>query len=241
MIKLFQFNRVWGLPNGSPFCTKLETYLRMAQLPFEVEFISRPQGAPKGKLPFIEMDGKRYPDSEFIIDELKRYHGDALDQHLTKEQRALAVLIDEACCERLYWVSVYFAWQDDTGWAVVKEGYFGRLPALLRWFLPEQIRKHMIKTLYAEGIGRHSRQENAYLGCKTIDALATMLGDKPYFLGDKPTSIDATTFAFMVNTLLRPGDNPLKKHALTIDTLKTYCDRMWGEYYSDLPRPDTHW
>ena len=34
MIKLYQFPPAFGLPNASPFCMKLETYLRMAGLPF---------------------------------------------------------------------------------------------------------------------------------------------------------------------------------------------------------------
>ena len=36
MIKLYQFKPAWGLPNPSPFCMKVETYLRMAGLSYEV-------------------------------------------------------------------------------------------------------------------------------------------------------------------------------------------------------------
>ena len=35
-IKLFQFPRMFGIPNLSPFCCKLETWLRIAQIPYEV-------------------------------------------------------------------------------------------------------------------------------------------------------------------------------------------------------------
>ncbi|WP_310483468.1 glutathione S-transferase C-terminal domain-containing protein [Chamaesiphon sp. VAR_48_metabat_403] len=34
-IKLYQFAPAFGLPNASSFCLKLETYLRMMDLPFE--------------------------------------------------------------------------------------------------------------------------------------------------------------------------------------------------------------
>ena len=34
---LHQPPAAWGLPNPSPFCAKLETYLRMAEIPFEPE------------------------------------------------------------------------------------------------------------------------------------------------------------------------------------------------------------
>lgn len=63
MITLCQFHRAWGLPNASPFCMKIETYLRMTKLPYETKFIDNPQQAPKGKLPYIQIDGINYPDT----------------------------------------------------------------------------------------------------------------------------------------------------------------------------------
>jgi len=237
MITLCQFHRIWGLPNASPFCMKVETYLRMVKLPYEVKFISNPQQAPKSKLPYIKIDGKNCPDSEFIIDELKDRYGDELDKHLTSEQRALAVLIDNVFCERLYWVVVYLRWKSDAGWATIKPAYFGHLPIIPKLFVPAMVRKSMVKALDYQGTGRHSLDEVIHQGCKTIDALAQLLGDNPFFLGDKPTSVDATAFSFIANLLMSPVNNTLKQHALKIDTVRTYCTRMWDIYYPDFPKP----
>lgn len=237
MITLFQFHRLWGLPNASPFCMKLETYLRMHQLPYDIKFIHNPQKAPKGKLPFVKMDGQLYSDSELIIDELKKRHGDVLDEGLTKEQHALATLIDHTICERLYWIAVYFRWQDEDGWAQVKSAYFGDLPAFPRLFVPGLIRKQTLKALHGQGTGRHSQQEVLHMGKKTLQALATILGEQAYFLGDKPSSVDATAFAFLANILMTPLQDPLKKEALKLPRLLSYCERMWAEYYPDMPQP----
>lgn len=237
MITLYQFHRVWNLPNASIFCMRVETYLRMTGIAHEVQFINNPQQAPKGKLPYIQLDGVLYPDSEFIIDELKTRYGNTLDQDLTEEQRAVALLIEHACCERLYWIVVYLRWQNETGWAQVKPDFFCRLPTIPKLFVPEMIRKRMIKALYYQGTGRHTLDEVIYLGRKTIDALVTLLGDKPYFLGDKPTSVDATTFSFIANLLMTPVNDGLKEYALKIDALKSYCNRMWDAFYSDFTKP----
>jgi hypothetical protein len=35
-IKLFQFSRMFGIPNLSPYCRKLETWLRVAGVPYVV-------------------------------------------------------------------------------------------------------------------------------------------------------------------------------------------------------------
>jgi glutathione S-transferase len=69
-IKLFQFPRMFGIPNVSPFCCKLETWLRIAKVPYEVVDTPDPRKGPKGKLPFIEDGGVRIADSSLIVDYL---------------------------------------------------------------------------------------------------------------------------------------------------------------------------
>lgn len=239
MMTLFQFYRIWGLPSASPFCMKLETYLRMARLPYENKFVNDPRKSPKRKLPCLKIDGVLYPDSEFIIDELKKRFGDALDKDLSPEQRAIAQLIDIACCERLYWVMVYLRWQEDSGWMRLKETMFGQLPFISKLLIPNMVRKNMIKALDYQGTGRHSVQEVVALGIKTLDSLAVILGDKHYILEDKPTSIDATAFAFLANVIWSPGTNLLKEHALKLSNVVGYCNRMWHEYYLDMVKPES--
>jgi hypothetical protein len=62
-IKLFQFPRWFAIPNLSPFCCKLETWLRIAQIPYAVIDTPDPRKGPKRKLPFIEDAGVRIADS----------------------------------------------------------------------------------------------------------------------------------------------------------------------------------
>ena len=49
MIKLYQFPAAWGLPNPSPYCMKLEVYMRLAEIPYEIVTWHDPRKAPKGK------------------------------------------------------------------------------------------------------------------------------------------------------------------------------------------------
>jgi hypothetical protein len=70
-IKLFQFPRMFDIPNLSPFCFKLETWLRIAGVPYEVVATPDPRKGPKGKLPFIEDAGVRIADTSIIVDHRK--------------------------------------------------------------------------------------------------------------------------------------------------------------------------
>ncbi len=89
MIHLYQFAPAWGIPTLGSFCVKVETYLRMANLPYE-KLSTLPLKGPKGKLPFIEDHGNKIADSRFIIDYLKKTYGDTLDRDLDNSQKAIA-------------------------------------------------------------------------------------------------------------------------------------------------------
>lgn len=84
------------------------------------------------------------------------------------------------------------------------------------------------------GTGRHSAEEIFEFGMQDIDALSDCLGDKNYFLGDKPTSLDTSAFGFLINTLGCPIESPLKEHGLSKDNLRNYVERIKLKYYSDL-------
>ena len=108
MIKLHQFGPAWGLTTASPFCQKLETYLRMAGVPHQVVRERDTRRAPKGKLPYIEeQDGRLLADSGFIIAHLKVTQGDPLDGWLSPEQAAQAHAARRLLEDSLYWVGVY--------------------------------------------------------------------------------------------------------------------------------------
>jgi Glutathione S-transferase, C-terminal domain len=75
------------------------------------------------------------------------------------------------------------------------------------------------------------------LGMEDIDSLADFLGSKTYFFGDKPSSLDASTYGVLVNTLGCPFGSPLKDYALTKQNLLEYCRRMQIEFFPELAWP----
>ena len=233
-IQLFQFEPAFGLPNASPFCLKLETYLRMAGLPYELPTPSlrHLQQAPKGKMPYIRDQGRTVADTSFIIDHLKATYGDPLDAWLDAPQRATALAFQRLCEENLYWAVVYTRWVESPGWAKTRQAFFGTLPAPLRWLLPPLARRGITKELHGQGMGRHTRDDIMAIGKRDITALADFLGDKPYIMGAQACSLDATVYAFLANLVLVPVETELKQHALLRPTLLAYCERMRLRYFS---------
>ena len=236
MIKLYQFAPAFGLPNMSPFCMKVETYLRMTGLPYECPRGADIMKSPKGKMPYIEDSGnggKIVADSTFIVDYLKATYGDTLDTQLTVRQRAQSLVIQRTFEESLYWAAVYSRWIDDAGFAKVKDAAFARFKFPLRQMIPLLARRGLRKQLYGQGMGRHSRDEIYAIGCRDIGALAELLGEQAYFLGTVPAAIDATAYSFLANLLWVPIDSPMRTLANSLPNLEAYCRRMKARYYAD--------
>jgi glutathione S-transferase len=231
MIKLYQFAPAFGLPNASPFCMKVETYLRMAGLPFELDSGANPLKTPKKKLPTIDDGGTLVADSTFIIDHLKARYGDPLDAALTAPERAVATAFQRLFEENLYWALVHTRWADDADWPKTSAAFFGGMAPPLRWFVPALARRGLLSELHGQGMGRHSVAEIHAIGCRDVSAIADFLADKPYMLGAQPTSLDATAYAFLANLLWAPFDTPIQRHAQARPTLQAYCQRMKARYF----------
>lgn len=234
MIKLHQFPPAYGLPNASPFCMKLETYLRMAGLPYQTVNGFGLSKAPKGKMPFIEDNGRLLADSGLIVDYLKQTYGDPLDAHLSSQQKAVSLGFIRLIEEHLYWAAgIQPRWVDEQGWQTTKAEFFKDLPGPLRFIVPPIARHNIKKQIYGHGIGRHTRDEIYAMACADLTALSDYLADQPFFHGDKPSSLDAVAYAFIANILWVPIDSPAKQHGLGLPNLEAYCQRMKQTYYVD--------
>jgi len=234
MIELYQFPTAYGLPNLSPFCMKVETYLRMAGLPYEIRWKSAPFGAPKGKLPFIRDGETCVADSSSIVDYLKARYGDPLDAWLDPEQRATALAFQRLMEEHLYWTVLHLRWFDDANWPATRQAFFGGLPPVLRNLVPRLARRGMGRELHGHGMGRHSTDEIVALGNADVTAIAVHLGDKAHMLGNQPCSLDAVAYAFLANLLWVPlARNPVRDHALACPNLAAYCQRMKAGYFPE--------
>ncbi len=234
MITLYQYKRAMGLPNASPFCMKMETWLRLAGLEYKIKELLDPRKAPMAKLPMIEHDGNRIADSSSIIEYLTRACDVQLDSDLTAEQRAIATAYQRMLEEHSYWGIVYGRWVDPAVWAEVKEVWFGSFPPGIKQLVCRLANKQARRDAHGQGLSRHSKEEVMHRVGLDLDAVATQLGSKPYFLGDKPHGIDATVYAFVANlgTPELHWDFPklVNRHA----NLPAYCARMRAEFFSDL-------
>jgi glutathione S-transferase len=228
MITLFGFGPAFGLPDPSPFVMKTEVQLKMSGLPYRRER-GGPQAAPKGKIPFIDDDGVTVADSTFIRWHLETVHGVDLDRGLGAEQKALAWAVERMLEDHLYWAMLETRWLNDVNFAKGPALFFAGAPDAVRDGVREKVRAN----LDGHGLGRHSQAEIARLAANSIAALATMLGDKAFVMGQEPCGADATVFAMLAGILTPHFDTPLRDAALRHPNLIAYRDRMMERFYPE--------
>jgi len=233
VITLYTFGPAFGLPDPSPFVTKAEVLLKMAGLAYRTDTTGFGR-APKGKLPYVEDDDEQVADSTFIRRHLENKYRVNFDKGLSAEQRAIAWAFEKMAEDNLYWALVDARWFDEANFVKGPMAFFRKIPAPLRPFMIAFIRRQLKRTLHGQGMGRHTGAEIVALGTRSIDAIADFLGSKSFFMGNEPTGVDATMFAFVAGALCPQFDTPLRSAAERHDNLRRYVGRMAARYYPEL-------
>jgi hypothetical protein len=102
VVLLHQFKPESKIVNVSPPCLKLETFLRMAKIPYENADYSM-KWSSKGKMPWIEYNGQAIADSNFCVQFLSEEFKIDVDAHLNEEQKGIATAMLVMLEENTYW------------------------------------------------------------------------------------------------------------------------------------------
>ncbi|XP_055623296.1 failed axon connections isoform X2 [Toxorhynchites rutilus septentrionalis] len=203
VVYLYQFTRTPLLPSLSPYCLKVETWLRLAGLTYENIDHKLKLRSKKGQLPFVEVNGEEIADSAIIIKELTQRHEKDLDAALTQEQRNIAHAMISMLENHLIWVLLFWRSKNPDqmikGYKVNLQHALGsRLPnSVLNFLFKFQFGRKGSKKVKAQGLGVHKPEEIEEFGKQDLKVLSELLADKPFFFGDEPTTLDCVAFSVL--------------------------------------------
>jgi glutathione S-transferase len=232
MIILYKFGPFLGTPDSSPFVIKVMMLLRLAGLPYH-EARGNPFKGPHRFLPYIEDDGTTVADSTLIRFHLEKKYRVDFDANLDAKPKAAAWAVERMCEDHLYFAMLDMRWTDTVNF---NNGLgctmFGSVPAPVRPIVKSVLRRMNARRLHGHGIGRHPRAVIAELAIRDVDALAAILGDKPFIMGDGPCAADASVFGIITSILTPPLDSPLRASIQRHANLVAYRDRMTERFFS---------
>lgn len=234
VITLYRFGPAWGnFGCISQFVLKVETYLRMTDVEFETVSLGAAfaETAPKNKLPYIAHNGKVVADSSIILEYLKHVFGDVLDVDLTPSDRAVGHTIKRMFEEHIWWIMARERW-----WS--PEAPYWDTPGLLKGLTEAEYaeaRDDSQRKCIEHGVGAFSEAELDQRGREDMVAAAALLGERSYFLGEQPSSVDATTYAFLWQILNAPYTSSLKQAASEHENLVRYVQRISDRWFTEDP------
>lgn len=237
---LFSFPRSPHVRNISPFALKVESFLRMHNIPFES--IGTFKFSPKkGQMPYIRLNcrenGPLVADSNFIIQFLSKKLGiDEVEKTLlTKEQTATSHAFTRMIEEHTTQIGFYYRYalnMDGFRAAVLPDGWFRSwmVSFIFPLVMPMAFKK---KNKYVS-FGRHSDEEKWTISCQDIQSISDYLGEKRFMFGDEPTTLDCTLFGHFAQFLYIPLNFPQKIYIHeNCDNIVKYMNRFKELYWKD--------
>ncbi|XP_068248374.1 failed axon connections homolog [Palaemon carinicauda] len=229
VVVLHQFVRGKYCINLSPYAVKVETFLRLANIKYIVD--SEIPFGPKGKCPWITLNGEELGDSEMIIQKLIDHFKVDLDNHLDTRRKAQLETVRITADEFVFWFVVTWRYWLDGCKSFLKSQSFS---SFLNFVFPLFMKKGIkVKARY-QGIGHHTPDEIYGIAKSTCRALADVLGDDPYFGGEQLSTADCSVFGQLSQLMWNAPDSHYE--ALVTEmypSLGAYCNRMKEKIFPD--------
>ncbi len=232
MIALYQYLPAWTVPCISPYVTKVAYYMAMNGMQYEMKpgnLATLDKDTPAGKLPcIVDTDGTTVNDSTHIIEYFRGKYGQGIDAGATPAEHAVMMAFNRMIDEHTYWVGIIQPrWRETSGWEKYLRIIAGSddVPPGLRSFA-DDFRFRILNEFMHGGWGRMPA-EVIYRRARTdIDALSDFLGDKQFFMGDKPRWIDAAVLSILRQIIESPFDFDTKDYGASKKNLVAYMARM---------------
>ncbi|KAK3720482.1 hypothetical protein RRG08_058370 [Elysia crispata] len=227
-VVLHQYGAAPSVPSISPFVMKLETFLRVADIPYVNKFDRWP--GPKGKLPWIQYNQLAVPDSQMCIEFLNQERCIDLNKKLSVQQSALGHLIRRTCEDSLYWVLLMWRLVFDTNSTIYNRM---SIPKPIIWYM----RRLAHGRLWSQGIGRHSEQEVTKMMEDDLAAISRMMGEHKFLFGDSRdcvTEFDCALFGQLCQLVWQMPGCPVQENiAKKYPNLVNFCENMKTAFWPD--------
>lgn len=246
VVYVYQFNRTAQVPSISPYCLKVETWLKLNGVKYENVDHKGKLRSKRGQLPFVELNGEEIADSDNIIKVLGKKFEKDIDEGLECEQRNVQHAMIKMVENHLQWTIQF--WKTSSIDNMVK-GYKLNLQALTGSKIPNGLLNFAFKHTFlrkgnkkarAAGLGGYTDEEIENMGKADFKVLSEMLGEKQFFFGDEPRSLDLITFVQLAGILTVDKEVacPLRDYVEAdcgnlVGLFNRMRDRSWGDHWEE--------
>lgn len=246
VVYLYQSARCPTSPSLSPYCLLTETWIKYNNIKYENMDHKNRLRSKKGLLPFIELNGEEIADSDVILSTLSAKFEKDMDASLTPEQRNIKHAMVSMINNHTLWCILQWRTRNADN---MTKGYKLNLQTFTNYRVPNGLRPFAFKHIFlrkitrkvkAVGLGGKSDEEVDNLGKHDLKVLSDLLGDKQFFFGDEPSSLDLTAFvqlALLIN-VVKEVACPMRDYLDSdctnlIGLYNRFKDRAWGDHWDE--------
>ncbi|CAL8144232.1 unnamed protein product [Orchesella dallaii] len=215
-------------PCIAPFPLKLETFLRVHKIEYELDF-----NGHEPKLygsPWIRLNTEDITDSQSVIRSLIDTYDLKVEKKLTPEQQSMAIAYSHLLENHLYWGIALWRWVYD-GARTLKDVQL--LPPKTQALIPD-VCKTVEQAAWFHGIGKMTPDDVRKAVIDDLRSLSEFLGKKKYFLNTQvPTELDCTAFGMLAQFLWNMTGPFHDATADTYKNLRDFCWRMRQTFWPD--------
>ncbi|KAJ3108044.1 hypothetical protein HDU96_007696 [Phlyctochytrium bullatum] len=225
-----------GLPNYSPFSLKLETYLRVARIPYVL--CTSSGMSSQGKKPYITYNGEEIADSQVCIRWIAQTFKVDLDDVLSPPTKSAAEAFRSMLEDGLGKQNAFWVWRpSNADW--IQKSVLTSVPSFLRPLLFSLLLRHPQAYLRLTHTSSLSDAEHDILALTRLRALSTMLGDGEtswFFDTSRPTTLDCAAYATLAQMLLKdlPGAPSPRRLVMRFPNLVRFVWRVTAEYFGEV-------
>lgn len=233
VVHVFMHRRWSHGPNFFPQCVKVETFLRLAKIPYVAHFTDDVSISPNGRLPLVVHNKAVLAESDFILPYLTQTFKVTLDDHLSQAQHAEGFMIKRMIESSIHYGLNRTIFVDFPQVLINMFSVEFNLQSIVASVLVHNMRANTIKVLNAVGYGNLSQEQYEREFLHELQSLETLLktehagdGSGAFLLGPKPTSYDCSLYAWLQVAGEMGPHGPGLSFVATSNVLKEYVSRV---------------
>ncbi|XP_025986876.1 metaxin-1 isoform X1 [Solenopsis invicta] len=237
MLQLDVWKGDWGLPSIDIECLQVLAYAKFSGVPLKVNLTSNPFRTPNGRLPLLRAGLRTLDTVKDILPYFRAKH--ISDCTLSDKHLADVIAYDSLLKEKLYPAFQFIWWIDKKNLdELVRPWYCKALSFPFNFYYPGKFERQahaLMQSLYPLEDNINVIENEVYSEAqKCLTLLSTRLGDREFFCGEQPSTLDAVIYSYLAPLLKAPLPNPvLQNHLKACTNLVKYVSRISQRYFEN--------
>jgi len=229
VLVLHQCPRGRKTPCIAPYPLKLETFLRVHGINYEVDFSGsepRSQGTP-----WITLDLEDISDSQNCLQYIVEKYGVDEEKDFSDQEKSIARAYNHLLEHHLYWGIALWRWVYDGARSL---GDIQLLPKKTVEVVPDVCRT-VEQAAWFHGLGKKAPKDVMAAIDEDLNSLSEYLGEHKFFMRtEKATELDCTAFAMLSQMVWNMDGSPFHNAVSEkYKNLSDFCWRMRARYWPD--------